>query len=269
MPCQRGQDYKTYYFVTCLPAYIYFAVVVYSSIATYWTVRRIQTRQNRWAFNTSNEHVSSQLSIAGTSRRTSATNNENIQQTLIQALLYVATFFLAHIFYPVISFVNINYVAVEENRNIYFPLVVLVKLFAPSLGFWNFFIYIRPRYYQLRKRHPDVSGLELMRKILLHSENVDSGARPGTSARRINRQLCRGPACLQVPDLSGDADFTPELNLGAPERVFPRELELRKVNEGKVNESLPAATIAETTESGHDSSHAIESSCSDVPEESA
>jgi hypothetical protein len=264
VPCQRGVNYRAYYFVTCLPAYLYFAVVVYSSIATYWTVRRIQTRQNRWAFNASNELFSSQLSIAGSSRRASATNNENVQQTLIQAMLYVATFFIAHIFYPVISFVNTNYVAVEENRNIYFPLVVLAKLCAPSLGFWNLFIYIRPRYYQLKKRNPEQSGLALLRKILLHSGNVDSGARPKHSFRRNNRQR---PAGLSVPDQSGDADFTPELNLVAPERCFPRELELRRANEEKVNESEPATTIAETTESGHDSSHMIEPPCSHVPEE--
>ena len=183
-------------------------------------------------------------------------------------MLYVATFFIAHIFYPVITLVNTKYVAVEENRNIFFPLVVLAKLFAPSLGFWNFFIYIRPRYYQLKKRHPQKSGLALLRKILLHSENVDSEARPGNASRRSTHQLQQGPSRLIVPDPSEDADFTPELNLGVPERIFPRELELRRGNEEKLNESLPASTIAETTESGQDSSHVVEPSRLHVSEES-
>jgi len=119
VPCLRGENYAKYFNFVTGPTYLYFAVVVYSSIATYLTVRNIQTRQNRWAFSSSNDLMSSSQSFTNRSRRSSGTNNENVQQTLIQALLYVATFFITHIFYAIISFLNMSYDAVEKSRHIF------------------------------------------------------------------------------------------------------------------------------------------------------
>jgi len=150
-------------------------------------------------------------------------SNDNVRQSLIQALLYVASFFVTYSPYGTTFFVNMKFDAVEKNRNIFFPLVALAKIFMPAQGVWNVLIYIRPRYHEVKRRHPDQSSIMLLRKIIFNAKLTSTAQVAVEQADNVEGQ-------------SEEIDFTPELNLtthrrisnSSTVRVFPRQRELEE-----------------------------------------
>ena len=68
-----------------------------------------------------------------------------------QSALYVAAFFFP-IFFPTLYQVEIMMTGEQS-----FPIWILVAIFMPLQGFFNFIVFVRPRLISLRRREPDLS----------------------------------------------------------------------------------------------------------------
>ena len=132
VPCQRGESYQMWGLITITPFFFYFLTVTHASITTYWTVRTIEQKQRRWSFLSNSSFLQSSPTLSPSPLPPST----KARQSLIQALLYVVAFFVTYSAYGVTGFVNMKYDAVEENRNLFFPLVAIVKLCLPAQGVW-------------------------------------------------------------------------------------------------------------------------------------
>lgn len=75
---------------------------------------------------------------------------KNISRVATQASLYVGAFFLTAIFPSIVRMFQAKWNCTSE----FYPLSILTVTFYPLQGFWNFFIYVRPRYLKYRKDHP-------------------------------------------------------------------------------------------------------------------
>lgn len=74
---------------------------------------------------------------------------EKSKKIAMQGLLYIAAFFITWLF-PTIS----RFTELIAGRN-YFPIQFLDTFLIPLQGFFNFMIYIRPRFLAYRSRHED------------------------------------------------------------------------------------------------------------------
>jgi hypothetical protein len=268
--CERGEHYFTWSVVTIIPVAIAFPIVVFSTILTCQAVRKTQMRQNRWNFSSSSlvlpENVHSvdqdlesttannnnslrgrglHQSLAWTRsmrmlmlRTNSVTNNNNniafmmetTRQVYIQSFLYIASYFAASIPYILIQISTLFLDGVQANRRYYFSWTVLVKIFLPSTGIWNFLIYCRPRVMSLRKQNPEASALALLRHIIFHSEqqvNNNNNAPILSSSPPPRRQppmqlwsstldseMTRlASHYSRIQDVNRDTEFTPELEM--------------------------------------------------------
>ena len=200
--CERGEDYIVWDLIAYPPLAVYFQVVLISCVMTYRTVKTTRNRQNRWSFSQSNLNVDVRSSAFTPERVTHATRKhsrwgqlwafvtrrplavdgrdrtsvghaaltETTQQTFIQCMLYITSFFLTYIAIGVVSVGALVFDGVEKNRTFYFFWVSLAKICVPSTGIWNFWIFCRPRLIILRKRNPDVSTTALLWQIIFHSK---------------------------------------------------------------------------------------------------
>ena len=171
--CQRGAGYQFWLILNNAPFFFFMAVVLVSCWLTYTKVRSSEKRGARWSFhhqNTAN-HLAAQQSRASVRR---------VRETATQAFLYIAAFFLTYIFFGIGTLFGPS-TTTKENRSFYFPVVVLTKIFLPLQGFWNCFIYIRPRYKALQLRNPNWSMWTVLRAIL---DSKEDSRRPLTTAQQ-------------------------------------------------------------------------------------
>jgi hypothetical protein len=123
--------------------------------------------------------------------------------------------------YIVTQFSALALDGVEENRRYCFFWMALVKVTLPSTGIWDFLIYRRPRLISLRKQNPESSLRELLRHIVLCS-NQDDVAKPVRRRKlheNTNSVAESKPANSSVPrmnDMNRETDFTPELDICFP-----------------------------------------------------
>jgi hypothetical protein len=68
------------------------------------------------------------------------------RQFAVQASAYVAAFFISWIF-PMVRII-----VAEATDELYTPLIFLIVIFSPLQGFFNAFIYLRPRYLKHRRK---------------------------------------------------------------------------------------------------------------------
>ena len=229
--CERGEDYVVWNLINYPPLAVYFQVVLISCVLTYRTVKNTKIRQDRWSFPRSNlidlrsaaftpervtpdtrKHSRRDQLWAFITRRpldldgrdhTSVGRveplTETTQQTFIQCMMYITSFFVTYIAVGVVSVGALVFDGVEENRTFYFFWVSLSKILVPSSGIWNFSIFCRPRLIILRKRNPDVSTMALLWQIIFHSKQQTA------ATQRIPI------APLSIKDENDDDEFTPEL----------------------------------------------------------
>ena len=147
--CERGEGYFKWLLVNNVPFFLFFIIVATSCVLTYNTVYQVEERGSQWAL------VRSRQSVL------------RVQESRTQAYLYIAAFAVTYVFFGIGTLLGPS-PPTGEHRNFYLPIVVLIKIFLPLQGFWNCFIYIRPRYVAIRRRHPQM----LVRHVLwsvLHS----------------------------------------------------------------------------------------------------
>ena len=132
-PCERGDDawiYRLAFFYTW-----YWASLVFVTIAmflVYWTVRVQERASGKFAM-------------------TSNSKKRNTKRVATQAMLYIVAYFLSA------SFATLTRVIQEYVDTVPFGVILCMTILYPMQGFFNFLIYIRPRYLRYQQRHPDWS----------------------------------------------------------------------------------------------------------------
>jgi len=86
------------------------------------------------------------------------------RETGIQAFLYVAAFIITYLWS------GINYFFTVAGSTPPDALKLLIFLFTPLQGFWNFFIYIRPRYCLINRQFRDKSIREKLVLVIFYPE---------------------------------------------------------------------------------------------------
>ena len=152
--CERGEDYYIWLLLNNTPFFLFFIVVAASSILTYTKVRSLEERGSRWAFTRSRQ------------------SRHRVQETKMQAFLYIAAFALTYVFFGIGTLLGPS-PPTREHRNFYFPVVALIKVFLPLQGLWNCLIYIRPRYTALvQRRGRDLSMWQILGMIFNSTEDA-------------------------------------------------------------------------------------------------
>ena len=137
--CTRGLSAFLYTFLLAgLIAITCFLVVLVSMALLVWTVRRNAVNMQLRYSDFGNQNVS-----AGADFR--------LAQTATQAVLFISAFLMATVWSGVVLVVGEG-----KSTATYLALTMLAQIFYPLQGFMNFFIFIRPRYINLRRKHPDV-----------------------------------------------------------------------------------------------------------------
>jgi hypothetical protein len=98
------------------------------------------------------------------------------RRVAIQALWYVGAFYLTF------TFATMTRLTQQLAGKTYFPMLLLHTIFDPAQGFFNYIVYIRPRYLSFRDRHPDTGFWETMK--LLMTRQDEKGGRRGNITRR-------------------------------------------------------------------------------------
>jgi hypothetical protein len=230
-PCQRGKHLgranfpEIYRFIFFLPirgfVYVFLVIcmtmiyrnLVYidsrsSSLRSRTMDRSSQSLSNNIVINNNNKtspnvpstpasSTSPVTTAASTTRAAErSTLNRLTRQFATQALLYCCAFFITWLF-PNIGLI----VGLVQNGPIPYPILLLSDLFTPLQGFWNAFIYLRPRYLRYRRRQYEneqrqqleqeqaetrrmarvahllaQQGLALVQALSVQNENDDGGA---------------------------------------------------------------------------------------------
>jgi hypothetical protein len=105
-------------------------------------------------------HVRKQEAETTRTLFSNASSNKS-QSVARQGILYIAAFWLTWIF----GTMNRAYQTATKGESL-FPLLILHSTFIPSQGFFNFLVYIRPRYLNYRALHPEEKVLGAMTGVL-------------------------------------------------------------------------------------------------------
>lgn len=150
--CERAENYLLWLWITNAPYFVYSSTVTISCILTYLTVRKLELRSSRrWTHN--NQSM------------------EKTKETAIQAFLYIIAFTLTYCCFGLSTLFGPK-PATEKHRSFYFPLALLIKIFLPLQGFWNFLIFGRPRYSALKGRNPQLNSFEILKQIIFYSNEA-------------------------------------------------------------------------------------------------
>lgn len=198
VPCIRGANYKI---VSRLCAemflYVILLIIIVSMVSLYLKVRANNIRM----MERYNQHGMRSM--------------KQTRQTGIQALLYIGAFFLTYISLLVLQLSGRPDTA--ENRTYYFALAVTNKIFMPLQGFWNAFIFLRPRIQSWQRSSSMGSARRLFFErisstISLSGHNTNnvrrrrgSGTTPHQSSRHENQEQVRDDY-LSPDDAESDAD---------------------------------------------------------------
>lgn len=150
--CERGENYLLWLWITNAPYFVYSSTVTISCILSYLTVRKLELRSSRrWTHN--NQSM------------------EKTKETAIQAFLYIIAFTLTYCCFGLSTLFGPK-PTTEKHRSFYFPLAVLIKIFLPLQGFWNFLIFGRPRYSALKGRNPHINSFQILKQIIFYSNEA-------------------------------------------------------------------------------------------------
>ena len=146
--CERGENASLMVNIFGASVVILSAlVVIFCMLGVYLSVRR-QTRL-----------VDQRYSVVAQQNANSG-SNYRVRQTGIQAGLYIGAFIISYVW------VSITRTTENSGSNVsFFIISCCAAIFYPLQGFWNFFIYIRPRYIDLRRKYPEESMSQLLARI--------------------------------------------------------------------------------------------------------
>ena len=168
--CERGDNawiYRLAFFYTWYWASLVF--VTFAMLVVYWTVR-------------SQEVASQDFSASG---------NKNTRKVATQAMFYIGAYYLTALFATLTRTMQ----AFTPSTPYWAKLCMTI--FYPLQGFFNFFIYVRPRYLRYRRRHPEWSLMEtakqcIRRAFALSSEDDDFKLGTGSEDEKSTNTTATG-----------------------------------------------------------------------------
>ena len=190
--CVRGE--KAQQLLTVLgavPLFVIFAFILAMMGGLYYSVWK-QTRNMTKRYNVvvgggqrgrgrRRQQQQQQVNTAIISRNA----EKRLRQTRTQAGLYVLAFLLTYLLVGILRRIESS----GSNDNDLFALAVVSTLFFPLQGFWNFFIYVRPRFIDLRAQYPNEKPFQIMKRILeLRKPNNNQNKRFSTASSTTNRK---------------------------------------------------------------------------------
>jgi len=145
--------------IMCVVFVTIISTIVYTMVAVYSTVKEQEQRMNLYRFER-----------PGAPKRKSKLASTT-EDTKVQAYLYVLGFLITYTF-PTIAFMiyQIFYQVVP------FAIIFLQGMLTPLQGFWNFLIFIRPRFNMATKNYPEMSfWKKLLITVFANSGDNDDG----------------------------------------------------------------------------------------------
>lgn len=179
--CGRGDNATLYqwlfYFIPLWA--IIFLVTILMSLIVYYFVQ--QERSNaQWDFSINNSNSSPHLTLSTVSLSTSLAKSTSIRrprasmrssqrarETTWQAICYVGSFLLTWTFPTILI---IHELMVDQ---IYYHWVLLMALFMPAQGFFNFLVYLRPRHLKAKAER----RRQRKRELALPQQEQEAAAR--------------------------------------------------------------------------------------------
>lgn len=191
--CTRGKNamaYRSYFQI--LPLILILLIVIACMIRLSWAIRAQMKKNDKYGSNQFEINVAkkrranvrgkqpqpgTQLQYRNKSMNASEKSKTERKETFIQAMLYVVallmTFFFAFV-YQVVS---------RKHYWVY----ILQIMFLPLLGFFNFFIFIRPRVYMTRQCKPELSFFRAFFIAVTAKEVKPPAGRRGSVRNRFRR----------------------------------------------------------------------------------
>jgi hypothetical protein len=89
------------------------------------------------------------------------TMHPHTQEVFQQAMLYVLVFYFTHAWST-----SARIIQQLHPGRVYFQLAVVHAFCDPLQGFLNFLVYQRPRYRRIRSEHPEMSHVQVLRRVV-------------------------------------------------------------------------------------------------------
>jgi len=220
--CTRGANAKRYRWIFAgYPVLLVLLIVIGCMLRLSWSIRKQLTKMKKYgasqfaskvnkkrresiiAAPSTPENIMLSKKIGTSAPRKS--QNET-KQTFTQAILYVMALIFTFFFAFVYNLTRRHY-----------ALYLLQVIFMPLLGFFNFFIFIRPRVVMTRQSKPELSFFQAFRIAVTAKEVISPSGRRGSVAMRMRRSCTTNLTGRRSSLISSDA------TLAAAARVVQAE----------------------------------------------
>jgi hypothetical protein len=213
-------------------SFLTFIVIVGSMTLIYLTVRNQAKKMQRYQFDQRGGEYSTLIASRETAR---------------QAFLYVAAYLITMLWPSIVLMVGNAGAGVVP-----FGIVLMLSLFFPLQGFWNFIIYLRPRFIKVGNQNSDKGFFWVLRATVM-TIDFNRPAHPPPSAERSSRFLSGFFDLLKRgrQSQSQSLDEIEESSLSGEssnELALSSSLESSKISTQQVSQTMRSVEIV-----GHDS----------------
>jgi len=192
------------------------AIIIFSSMLVICLkIRKRAIARRKWDFRPSRDETK----VERQPSRIDLSVKKAVNQSLLYVFAYVLTYLptTIHLLFP------------KSSTSVAYIITYLAQAtFLPLQGFWNFFIYIRPRYLAIRERN-DLSFLSTCQAVL-SSKNDENRGR--MAPNRMRRRLA---GCKRRNSYSRQAFAKNDINSGHPDDA-PDSYKYAHAEEGDSND---------------------------------
>ena len=173
VPCLRGEHAETFVWLSSgIPLLLVFLILVFSNLIIFFFVRSIESNSNKYQPRNQIRRMSGVSLKNGQSKSFPIPNkSKNSSKTYLvasQSFLYVFAYFLCWIWTLITR--ALHMVGNREATAIC-TFEIIKHIFLPMQGFFNFLVYVRPKYLNWRKNFPTRSRLWALKQATLALEN--------------------------------------------------------------------------------------------------
>lgn len=222
--CVSGSDYnKLRWIFLGWPVIICFCVVTTNMLIIFWSLYSQNSSphislgtplaQESPSTNVGERRPSLiELYQAEKKKKKSSRAERDRKEGMTQAILYILAYILCY-FFPMVyqSMVGLN-------KKVPFIFYILSKIFYPLQGFFNFFIFIRPRIVNRMRRHPEYSFFKAVKRAIQSRGEDPSKAQrrrtlPSKRNSLVNNTGSKRRLSLKTfePDQNTPTPFSPNL----------------------------------------------------------
>lgn len=116
-----------------------------------------------------------------------------------QVMLYVGAFFICTVWTFVLKIMESKTYNAEDDKDL-FPLLVLQAMFLPLQGFFNVFIFVRPKFLKQREQHPEEPRIWTFKRCVHGEQSVPvmPTSSPKLPTQQNPRHLAKKPATKSI-----------------------------------------------------------------------